>query len=101
MSTPTAEEQIQFLQQIQRLFNEGEFSATYKFALLLSLAELAVEVGNDSGDQLDISSTAIADKFAELYWRQLADYSSGQANTTAAVLHQNRGTQAAVVGLSI
>lgn len=97
MSIPDAEEQIVFLQQVQRLFEEGEFSATYKFALLLALAELAVELGRDDGNALDLPMRAVGEKFAELYWRQLAAFSSGQPNTQAAVLHQNYGMQASIV----
>ena len=40
---------IQFLINVQRLLDEGLFVATYKFALLLSLADLAIELGDDSG----------------------------------------------------
>ena len=47
---PTAEQQLQFLQHLQRLFDEGDFVATYKYALLMSLAELAVESGVDEGE---------------------------------------------------
>ena len=97
MNQPAAEEQIIFLQQIQRLFVEGEFVATYKFALLLSLAELAVEYGDDSGNGLPLSMLRVGEKFAELYWRQLAEYSAGLPDTTGGVLHQNHGAQAAVV----
>lgn len=98
MSVPTAEEQIAFLQQVQRLFNEGEFQATYKYALLLSMAELAVEMGDDSGNLLELPMTRLAEKFAELYWRQVAPYQSGQTGTEAQILLQNRGAQAAVIG---
>lgn len=97
MSLPGAEAQIAFLQQIQRLFAEGEFSATYKFALLLALAELAVEYGDDSGNTMDLPMLQVGEKFAELYWLQLAEYGSGQPHTTTAVLHQNYGAQAAVI----
>jgi len=97
MSIPSAEDQIIFLQQIQRLFEDGEFSATYKFALLLALAELAVEQGSDDGKTLDLPMLSVGEKFAELYWRQLAAFSSGQLNTQAAVLHQNHGAQASVI----
>ena len=41
--TPSAEQQLNFLQHLQRLFDEGEFVATYKYALLMALAELSVE----------------------------------------------------------
>lgn len=97
MSIPAAEEQIIFLQQIQRIFEEGEFAATYKYALLLALAELAVEQGNDDGKAFDLPMLSVGEKFAELYWRQLAAFSSGQENTQAAVLHQNHGAQASVI----
>ncbi len=35
--------QLDFLQHVQRIFDEGEFVATYKFALLIALVELAIE----------------------------------------------------------
>ena len=60
---PSPQEQLSFLDHIQRLFEEGEFVATYKFALLLAITELAVEHGDDSGESLDLSYVAIADKF--------------------------------------
>ena len=44
-AVPSAEAQLSFLNQIQRLFDEGEFVATYKFALLTALTELSVERG--------------------------------------------------------
>jgi 5-methylcytosine-specific restriction endonuclease McrA len=97
MNRPAAEAQIIFLQQIQRLFVEGEFAATYKFALLLTLAELAVECGDDSGNVLELPMLLVGEKFAELYWRQLAEYGTGLPETVPGVLHQNHGAQAAVV----
>ncbi len=97
MSLPTAEAQIEFLQNIQRLFNEGEFQATYKFALLLTLAELAVEHGDDTGNETSLPMALVAEKFAELYWRQVAPYQSGLPETRSSVLSQNLGVQAAVV----
>jgi 5-methylcytosine-specific restriction endonuclease McrA len=93
---PTAEQQLQFLQHLQLLFEDGNFVATYKYALLMSLAELAVESGDTDGE-LPISMTQIAEKFAELYWPQTAPYSSGLPGTSTLVLLQNQGKQAAVV----
>ena len=97
MTLPSAEAQIAFLQNIQRLFDEGEFQATYKYALLLTLAELAVECGNDSGDELGLPMPRVAEKFAEFYRRQVIPYQSGLAGTEPNVLSQNLGVQAAVV----
>ena len=42
---PTPEEQVQFLRNIQRLLAEGLFVASYKFALVYALADLAVLKG--------------------------------------------------------
>lgn len=93
---PTAEVQLQFLQHLQRLFEDGDFVATYKYALLMSLAELAVEHGDDGGE-LMLPMPAIAEKFAELYWAQTAPYATGSPGTKPIVLSQNQGKQAAVV----
>jgi hypothetical protein len=41
-SVPTPEEQVQFLRNVQRLLAEGLFVASYKFALVRALADLAV-----------------------------------------------------------
>lgn len=94
---PSPEEQLAFLSKLQRLFAEGDFTATYKFALLIALAELAVELGNDSGEALEMGHRGIAAKFIELYWQQSAPYSTGRPGTSQEVLVQNSGTQAAII----
>jgi hypothetical protein len=43
MPRPSAEAQVAFLANIQRILSEGQFTATYKYALLLALADIAVE----------------------------------------------------------
>lgn len=96
INVPTAQEQLAFLDHIQRLFEEGEFVATYKFALLLAITELAVEHGADTADTLDLSLATIADKFLELYWPQVVPYKGG---VHTGVLQQNSGKQAATVNL--
>jgi hypothetical protein len=95
-SVPSATEQLAFLDHVQRLFEEGEFVATYKFALLLAVTALAVEHGRDSAEELDLPYAIIADKFLELYWAQAAPYTGGGH---AGVLVQNTGRQAATVTL--
>src|ERR1019366_3647912 len=42
---PSSDEQIRFMVNIQRLLDEGLFTASYKFALLLALAVLSIEQG--------------------------------------------------------
>jgi len=71
---PTADEQITFLQNVQRLLAEGLFTATYKYALLQALADLAVLRGDDSGEPLPLATREIAEKMVQLYWRQAAPF---------------------------
>jgi 5-methylcytosine-specific restriction endonuclease McrA len=94
---PDAERQLKFLQQIQQLFEDGNFTATYKFALLMALAELAVEKGTDDTSELVLDMCALAEKFAEFYWPQTLPYVSGTRGTEPSLLIQNKGRQAAVI----
>jgi hypothetical protein len=91
---PSATDQLQFLARVQRFLDSGRFTATYKFALFLALAELAVEQGDDFGGPLRLPLDAIADRFLSMYWRQAAPYA---ANDTVSVLRQNTNQQAAVI----
>jgi 5-methylcytosine-specific restriction endonuclease McrA len=95
-SIPSAEEQLDFLTKVQRLFNESDFSSTYKYALLISLADLAIELGKDDGSDLELSNRQIAERFIELYWQQSSPYKTSKANDSG-VLYQNHGTQAAII----
>jgi 5-methylcytosine-specific restriction endonuclease McrA len=95
-SIPSAEEQLDFLTKVQRLFNESDFSSTYKYALLISLADLAIELGKDDGTELELSNRQIAERFIELYWQQSSPYKTSKANDSG-VLYQNHGTQAAII----
>jgi 5-methylcytosine-specific restriction endonuclease McrA len=90
MKAPTPEFQLAFLTKIQRLFSEGDFAATYKFALLISIADFAVRYGHDNNETLTIPHRSIGEKFIELYWQQATPFNQG-------VLSQNLGTQAAVI----
>lgn len=96
-SPPSHEEQIKFLTKLQRIFTEGDFTATYKFALLITLAELAVEFGSDDGNELVLENRQIGLRFIALYWKQSLPYSAGRAECTPGVLVQNIGAQAAVI----
>ena len=95
--TPSAEEQIVFLKKIQTLFDDSSFSATYKYALLITLTNLAIEMGNDDGKELSIDSKLIAKRFSEIYWPQIREYSAGVRGTKSGILRQNKGGQAEII----
>jgi 5-methylcytosine-specific restriction endonuclease McrA len=96
MRPPSPEAQLAFLAKLQRLFAEGDFTATYKFALLISVADLAVELGADDGSTLSLSIRQIAERFISLYWNHTSPYGTGSIGK-AGVLSQNVGNQAAVL----
>lgn len=98
MPVPTPQEQVEFLQKLQRLLNEGLFVASYKFALLRALADLAVLKGDDSGNEVEIRVEEIATVFIELYWRQARPFCTAGVSQRQ-VLRQNTGQQAAIVEL--
>lgn len=83
-------EQLQFLKNIQRLLQDGSFVASYKFALLHSLADLAVIHGDDTSAPLVLTTRQIAEQFIKLYWQQVRPF-------RGIILKQNPGKQASVV----
>ena len=83
--------QLAFLNKIQRLFAEGDFSASYKYALLIAIADIAVESGTDDDQPLTIPHRRLGEKFIELYWQQSAPFRGD------GLLIQNNCTQAAVI----
>lgn len=111
IQTPTAEEHLAFLVKLQRLLSEGDFTATYKFALLMALADITVERGHDDVRPLEIPMRDIAEKFVDYYWQQTLPYKAAGLVTDLpkkadavidvsepdGILSQNMGTTAKVV----
>jgi len=95
MSTvvPSGEEQLEFLNKLQRILNEGSFVASYKYALILAIAELCIEKEKDNqrdgGTLLRLEE--LADRFVTLYWRQAAPFTGG------GLLRHTVGQEASVV----
>jgi hypothetical protein len=99
---PSADAQIEFLVNIQRLLKEGAFVATYKYALLTAIADLCVEKGDDTGSPLKLRISEIAEKFIVYYWRQTTPYvppAAGMETRNGTILQQNTGSQAEIVQL--
>ena len=84
-------DEVTFLRKLQRLLEEGDFVATYKFALLQALADLSVENESALDGTLVVTLEQLAEKFIEYYWRQARPYRDGMA------LLQNAGKQAAIL----
>jgi hypothetical protein len=88
-------EELKFLRKLQRLLAEGDFVATYKFALLNALADLSLERAPAADGSLRLPVSAIAEKFIEYYWPQARPYRA--LDGAGVVLLQNTGRQAAVI----
>ena len=93
--------QLDFLQHVQRIFDEGEFVATYKFALLIALVELAIERGDDTGAPLELDLHSIAEKFIEQYWPHAAPYGAADGAPVAGGIpgRSTRGAAGGALGL--
>lgn len=62
---------IRFAEKVILLLDQGEFTATYKYAVLLGLMDLCLERSERDGSPPDVLTTdQLARKAIELYWRQ-------------------------------
>jgi 5-methylcytosine-specific restriction endonuclease McrA len=80
---------IALAEKVLTLLDEGVFTATYKYAVLLGLIDLCLENTTAKGAPPDsLTTRQLAEKNVEIYWPQATIYPAGQ---TARVLKQNRG----------
>lgn len=92
MDQPSPESQVEFIEKIQRLLDSGSFVATYKYALLISLCNVAVEQGFDDNRAQVVRLTDLGEQFLRLYWTHVRDY-PGMNHA----LRQNTGGPAAIL----
>jgi hypothetical protein len=67
VAAPDPERQVQFLFDVQRLVSDGAFADTYKFALLISPADLAVERGDETTEALPPDTRDLAERSIGFY----------------------------------
>jgi 5-methylcytosine-specific restriction endonuclease McrA len=89
---PSDAQQLAFLAKIQRMLEEGQFTATYKFALLVALTDIAVERGRDDGSSMRVSLTLLAEKFVASFWGHTRPYRG------IGELAQNKGRNITILG---
>ena len=97
MSPPSADDQVRFLVDLQRLLDEGSFVSTYKLALLIALAEVSIEDCDDSGEPHTVRIRRLAEIFVRLYWRQVVPYMPAARPARGRVLLAATGKQAAIL----
>jgi hypothetical protein len=89
--TADSAEQLEFLNNLQRILNEGTFVASYKYALVHVLADLCVERSPAADGRLTIPLDTLSERFIEVYWRQVAPFKGKE------ILAQNSGKQASLI----
>ncbi|RLB49337.1 MAG: hypothetical protein DRJ42_21205 [Deltaproteobacteria bacterium] len=94
---------IGFAEKLLMLLDEGHFTATYKYAVLLSLMDLCLEQSTKHGAAPSMVTTRqLAEKVVEMYWPHAVAFGVGEESKER-VLFQNRplkdhsGGQAAIV----
>ncbi len=94
----SSNQQIDFIAYIQRLLVEGEFNATYKYALLHALADICIETPlmDDPNHQLKIPISMIVEKFITIYWQHALPFNTVE-NSMNTLLHQNVGKQSVII----
>ena len=86
---------IAFAERLLALLDEGSFTATYKYAVLLGLLDLCMEGVSAAGLAPDVLTTRqLAEKVIHLYWPHAAPY---DRLPTPDVLRQNTSGQAEIV----
>lgn len=82
---------IEFITYVQRMLVEGDFSATYKYALLHAIADVCLESPNVTvNGKLPISFDLLADKMLRLYWSQARPFRGAMQSQQ---LHQNSNSK--------
>jgi hypothetical protein len=86
---------VAFAQKLLTLLDEGRFTATYKYAVLLALIDVCLEGTTASGAApTTLTTRLLAEKVVEVYWPQSAVFA---AESGAVVLRQNTGGQAEIL----
>lgn len=93
MATPDV---IRFAEKVIVLLDQGGFTATYKYAVLLGLMDLCFEKSERDGSPPSMLTTAqLAQKVVELYWHQTQKFEP----LGDRIPLQNRGGQAEILTL--
>src|SRR3972149_8419095 len=88
-SQESVQDAIRVAEKILTLLDEGRFTATYKYAVLLGLIDLClVNTAPPATPPDSLTKYHIAEKIVEIYWPQSAQY---EARDGGRVLKQNEG----------
>lgn len=96
VSAPAAGDEqgaIAFAEKLLALLDQGAFTATYKFAVLLALTDLCLAGFTRAGAAPDsVTTFQLAEEVTALYWNQVLPFGAG-----GEVLRQNSGGQSEII----
>ncbi|MEL7478645.1 MAG: hypothetical protein AAGJ17_07105 [Pseudomonadota bacterium] len=96
---PSEKLQLEFISFIQRILSEGDFVATYKYALLNAIADICIEkLDVSANESLKIEHSLLAEKLLQLYWHHAMPFSNIKSGADA-LLKQNSGAQSKVISV--
>jgi hypothetical protein len=83
---------IGFAEKVLELLEEGRYTATYKYAVLLALIDLCLELTEASGAPPQMVTTRqLADKIVEIYWPHTLPFAGHSAANGAQAEHDRPG----------
>ncbi|MBZ5538183.1 MAG: hypothetical protein LAO31_19695 [Acidobacteriia bacterium] len=86
---------IGFAEKLLALLDEGRFTATYKYAVLIGLMDLCMENSLESGLAPEsVTTRQLAEKVIEIYWPQTSFFNP---DSSPSILLQNTNGQAEIV----
>ena len=90
---------IRFAERVLELLDEGRYTATYKYAVLMALIDVCIESTERSGIPPDqLTTRQLAEKIVEIYWPHTLQFAGGAVRD---VLKQNTRGQAEILSAII
>lgn len=87
-----AHDALRLAERVMQLLDQGTFTATYKYAVLLAMMDLCLERTGETGLPPDTLTTRqLAEKVIALYWPQTAPYVASSAGPGQILLQSGKG----------
>src|SRR3989304_9783438 len=94
-SQASVQDAIRVAEKILPLLDEGRFTATYKYAVLLGLIDLClVNTAPPATPPDSLTTYQLAEKIVEIYWPQSAPYQARDGGRGLKQKERRRGGQA-------
>ena len=91
-------DEIEVVERVLQILQDGSYSSTYKFAVLVGLMDLSVEQTSSMGQPPgSVTTRQLAEKVVQLYWSQVREWSQPIPASQTPILRQNRGKRGVIL----